>query len=117
MKLRELFEDVAPADSADELRVKLVGVLSQLRGRIQDTGANSKITLKAVLSKLRESGITLTAEQLRDMISQPPLKNIIANITGDEVVFKGQTQSDTAAIDAEQSDATLEKMAKRAAKP
>ena len=52
------------------------------------------------------------------MIKNPPLKNIIANVQGDRVVFKGEEQEtdDNLAVDQDETSDTLEKMAKRAEK-
>jgi hypothetical protein len=49
------------------------------------------------------------------MLDEPPLSNLIANIKGDQVIFKG-IGPDTAELDDKQSERTLDTMAKRAAK-
>lgn len=111
MKIRELFES---NDNSEE--IKLLGALEQVRGRIKDTGATSKISLEALLASLSKLGINLDEKQFREMSAQEPLKNIIANVAGDKVVFIGQSDSDTDALDTDNTSSTLEKMAKRAAK-
>lgn len=114
MKIREIFEDY---ESSDSLRVNLTGILSQIRGRIEDTGANKTISLDALLNKLQDAGITLSKRQFIDMIDDVPLKKIIANVSGNKVVFMGQSDDEeTDSLDPEQSTKTLEKMAKRASK-
>jgi hypothetical protein len=49
------------------------------------------------------------------MLDEPPLSNLISNIKGDQVIFKG-IGPDTEELDDEQSEKTLDSMAKRAAK-
>jgi hypothetical protein len=64
---------------------------------------------------LHDAEINLDDEELRDMLDEPPLSNLIANIKGDQVIFKG-IGPDTAELDDKQSERTLDTMAKRAAK-
>jgi hypothetical protein len=99
----------------DSLRVRLAGLVSQLRGRALDTGAKEPYSLAALRNKLHDAEINLDDEELRDMLEDPPLSNLIANIKGDQVIFKG-IGPDTAELDDEQSERTLDTMAKRAAK-
>lgn len=113
MKIRELFEDY---ESSDSLRVNLTGILSQIRGRIEDTGADKTISLDALLSKLNDAGFPLSARQFIEMSKEEPLNKIIANVSSHRVVFMGQADDESDALDPEQSTNTLEKMAKRAAK-
>lgn len=113
VKIRELFEDY---ESSDSLRVNLTGILSQIRGRIEDTGADKTISLDALLSKLNDAGFPLSARQFIEMSKEEPLNKIIANVSSHRVVFMGQSDDESDALDPEQSTKTLEKMAKRAAK-
>ena len=115
MKIKELLrEDDEGNDNS--LQLRLTGLLSQLKGRLEDTGANSRISLTALLRNLNDSGINIEAHQFRDMVSKPPLKNIIANVQGDDVVFLGQPNSDDqdSALEPEQNTKTLKRMADRA---
>lgn len=107
MLLRE-FEDQNP------LRVKLTGILSQLRSRAKDTGANEPYSLDALINKLHDADIHLDAEELRDISEEPPLNNLLT-IKGSKVLWKG-LDSDTEEIDQKKKDDTLDKMAKRASK-
>jgi hypothetical protein len=50
------------------------------------------------------------------MIKQAPLKNIIKNIKGNEVVFVGQKENDEPLTPDDKSEKAVEKMAKRAIK-
>lgn len=50
------------------------------------------------------------------MVDEEPLKNLIANVKGDKVIFKGHGDSDSEVEEPDQSTDTLKKMAKRAEK-
>jgi len=50
------------------------------------------------------------------MIEKPLLKNIISNIQGDKVVFKGKEQVDTSPQQQDQNEKTVASMAKSAMK-
>ena len=99
----------------DSLKVKLSGIVRQLQSRAVDTGAKEPYSLTALRNKLHDADINLDDEELRDMLDEPPLKNIIQNIKGDQVYFKG-IGPDTEEVDQEKKDSTLDKMAKRASK-
>jgi hypothetical protein len=105
-------------DQLNDMQIKLVGVINQIYGRIIDTGTHKPYSLKSLLATLSSQGITLSPYQFREMVGTPPLSNIIANVKGDDVIFKGQTDVDDNS-DVEAPDATtdtLDKMSKRAAK-
>lgn len=112
MKIQELFED----SSVDELTLELSAAVNQIASRVKDTGADKPINIHVILDVLSNLGINLTDTQLRNMYNKPPLNNVIANIEGDNVTFIGQRAETTGAVKPDQSTATLEKMAKRAAK-
>lgn len=105
-------------DQLNDMQIKLVGIINQIYGRITDTGTHKPYSLKSLLTTLSNQGITLSPYQFREMIKTPPLNNLIANVKGDDVIFKGQTDVDDNS-DVEAPDATtdtLDKMSKRAAK-
>ena len=111
MRLYEFVED-------DSLRVKLTGSVSQLIGRIRDTNTDKPYSLKALLTRLADDGISVSEEQFRQMIKNAPLKNLVANVKGDKVIFKGSgdTGEDDSAIEPDDTTGTLKKMANRATK-
>lgn len=96
----------------------LTGIISQILSRIEDTGFKKEYSLKSLLNTLSEKGYDIDREEFMDMIKNPPLKNIIANVKGNTVVFKGAEQEtdDSLAVDQDETSDTLEKMAKRAEK-
>lgn len=111
MKLYE-FEDI------DRDAIRLTGIISQMLSRIEDTGFKKEYNLKSLLNTLSERGYDIDREEFLDMIKNPPLKNIIANIKGDRVIFRGAEEEtdDSLAVDKDETSGTLEKMAKRAEK-
>ncbi len=111
MKIRELFED----ESSEDLSLKLSAAMNQIASRVIDTGSKSKMNLTAILNMLHEMGINVSEQQFREMVVNDPLKNIVANVEGDDVTFIGQRKETSTSIKPNQSTDTLEKMAKRAA--
>ena len=112
MRLYEFTED------PNTLSTKLTGIVSQIHGRMGDTGSEEPYSLKALLNILGNRGIHVTDEQFRSMVGQPPLNNLIANVQGDRVIFKGHEGSDLGSSVEEPDDTTdtLKKMASRAEK-
>ena len=98
--------------------IMLTGIVSQILSRINDTGFKKEYSLDSLLNTFADKGYDIDREEFLDMIKNPPLKNLISNVKGDNVVFKGEEEStdDSEAVDVDQTSDTLEKMAKRAAK-
>jgi hypothetical protein len=69
---------------ADPLRVKLVAVASQLQSTSEPMSTDEFLTV------LNKNGISLDKTDLFDIVQKEPLKNVVANINDDEVIFKGQ---------------------------
>ena len=101
---------------------KLAALSDFLSKRAQDTNAKKVISLEAFLALAQNMKIPLTADQLRTLITQPPLNNLIADIQGDnetgKVIFRGEggdvvpgTQ-----MSVDQARDTVDRMAKRALK-
>lgn len=100
----------------NSLQVKLVGIITQLHGRIVDTGTHKPYSLTALLNLLKENGINLSPSQFREMTQSPPLSNLIANVKGNDVIFMGQNDVESSEVEApDASTDTLDRMAKRAA--
>jgi len=101
-------------DTQDPLRVKLTAVASQLKSRRADTGAKKPMSTDALLTLLRDNEIAVSKEDLYDMIKKAPLKNIIQNISGRDVIFKGGTEDKD--VDTDQDDDNKKQVEKMAAK-
>jgi len=81
MRLLEFADD-------DPLRVKLVAVTNQLKERLQ--GKSATMSTDELLNFLKQNDVILDKSDLFDIVKKDPLKNIIHNVNGDEVIFKGQ---------------------------
>lgn len=82
MRLREV----------QEVRVeipKLIALARFLIGRADDTGAAKKISTEAFLNIAHDMGIGITRDNLVNLASEGKLGEVIANVTPQEVIFKG----------------------------
>jgi hypothetical protein len=103
-----LFEFVG----SDPLRVKLVAITDQLKDRYLH--ANKPMSVDAFLQMMNDNDIGVDISDLRDMISKEPLINIIDDIKGDEVIFKGQKTDGKTPMSVDDAEKTVAKMAQRA---
>jgi hypothetical protein len=102
--------DSSPVDYS-----KLVALSQFLLGRAQDTDAQKKISVQSFINLAHSLGISITEDQLINLVQKPPLNGVIQNVANGEVVFKGGEQvADTMTVD--QAQQTVDSMAKRAAK-
>ena len=76
------------------------------------------MTTDELIDLLKKNDITIDKSDLFDIVTKDPLKNIIKNINGEEVQFKGQPGTGTEMAAPEESDTkkTLSTMAKKAMK-
>lgn len=87
MRFREfIIEDDDKDDNP--IRVKITSLLSQLRARYEDSGAKNPYTTKSVLEILRKDGVSLSKDDLYDIIKDDPIKNIISDFDKN-IHFKG----------------------------
>jgi hypothetical protein len=107
--------EFAGEQRSDPLLVSLVGLLKQVQGRIEDTGATAPASLTAILSMLRANNVNISPEDFRIMVKNEPLVNIIDNIKGDQVFFHGQSET-TDEVEPDDAEETISKMAKKASK-
>jgi hypothetical protein len=68
---------------------KLVAVADQLKSDLEKGEADSNMSLPDFLQYLKKYDIIYDKTDLYDMIKKLPLKNLISNIQGDKIVFKG----------------------------
>jgi len=98
----------------DPSSTKLAALGQFLLGRAQDTNAKKTVNIDTFIGLARDMGIDITPERLQILSTQDPLRNIIANIEGDTVVFKGAEETVTPTMNVDQARATVDRMAKRA---
>lgn len=96
----------------DPLRVKLVAITDQLKDRYLH--ANKPMSVDAFIQLLNDNDISVDISDLRDMITKSPLVNIIDDIKGDEVIFKGQKVDGKKPMSVDDAEKTVAKMARRA---
>lgn len=96
---------------------KIVTLTSQLEQDLEDGKLGPGYTVNQLLDYFQSYDVILDVNDLYNMIKVPPLKSVIKNIQGDEVVFVGQEESKKT-YDAPAGDdkKTVAAMAKRAMK-
>lgn len=104
MRLYE-FADVNP------LITKLVAVSDQLKTDLTQDQTKTNMSVDEFLQYLQKYDITIDQADLFNMIKKPPLKNIIDNIQGDNIVFKGFAEPE---IPDDQQEKVVQQMAKKA---
>ena len=100
---------------ADPASTKLIVLVNQLKTDL-DNGIidPSSYTTDEFLTYLQDKGdIVLDVTDLYDMIKNPPLNTVISNIQGDQVIFKGQEETQPAQ-DKSQSQQVVQQMAQSA---
>lgn len=115
MKLFELFE-AEDFEQDDPLRVATTAVLSQIKSDIEDSAYKGKFTVKALLNKLSNNGVKISHAQLLELVKEEPWSNLISNVKGDKVMFKGDPDENSGSEEPDDTSSTMDKMAKRAAK-
>lgn len=104
-------------DQDSALVSKIVALTSQLEQDLEDGKIGPGYTVDQLLDYFQKYDVILDVNDLYNMIKVPPLKTVIKNIQGDEVVFVGQEESKKT-YDAPEGDdkKTVAQMAKRAMK-
>jgi hypothetical protein len=93
---------------------KIVALTNQLEQDLEDGEIPTEYSLDDLIDYFREYDVILDAQDLYNMIKQPPLNSLIQNIQGDKVVFKGQ--STTATPPKDENQKVVSQMAKNAMK-
>lgn len=95
---------------------KLAAIGQFLLKRAEDTAAVKPYSVDAFLDLARENGINIDRERLLTLAVQPPLNNIIANIEGENIIWKGSenTTPDGETMSQDQARKKVNQMAKRA---
>lgn len=98
--------------------VKILTAIDVLKDAIDTGTITSNWDVDTLLKYFREHGIVLGANDLYNMVQKKPLKNVVSNIEGSEVVFKGLPQQPKAmeTPPPEQSKQVVAKMAQKAMK-
>ena len=96
---------------------KLAALASFLLNRAKDSNVQKTFPLDSFVKLANDMGVAIDSDSVRELSQRPPLSNLIANVTDDEVQFKGAEAADTAVpqMGVDQAQATVDRMAKRAA--
>lgn len=94
---------------------KLLGLVSFLAGRAEDSNAQKQISQAAFISAARSLGIMLSPENLADVIAKPPLNGVLEPLDpqSDQISFKGANIG-PAKMTVPQAQQVVDKMAKSA---
>ena len=92
---------------------KLAALSQFLLSRAQDTDAEKKISIAAFVDLAKNVGVSLNDAQLRNLVQQAPLKELIADVTDTEVIFKGAVEG-APNMTVDQARETVNTMARRA---
>lgn len=101
-------------DRVDPLATALVAVADQLHYDLDSGEVSKDMSLDQFLEYLRKYDIALDNQDLYKMIKRPPLNDLIANIKGDRIIFKGFP--DPIKPDVSQQQKIVKQMANRAIK-
>jgi hypothetical protein len=96
--------------------VKTVAAADQLKSALESGEITNNWDVDTLLQYFRKFDLVLSPDDLYAMIQTKPLKNIIRNIEGSEVVFKGlpQDKKQPESPPPEQSKEVVSKMAQKA---
>ncbi len=96
---------------------KLAALSQFLLSRTEDTNAKKTMPVSSFIDVANNMGVGITDDQLRNLVQQPPLSEIIANIEGDAetgtITFKGAEEV-APNMSVDQARDTVDTMAKRA---
>lgn len=96
--------------------VKIVALTNQLKNDLENGKIGDNYTVDELLDYFKKYDVMLDVNALYNMIKVPPLKDLIKNIQGDRVVFKGQKEDTVDKSATPNNDEVVAKMAKNAMK-
>ena len=102
---------------ADPNAKKLAALSQFLLGRSKDEMAKKQISQQAFIELARSLGVNVTSETLGELISQPPLSNLLEPLQPNSGVvrFRGDTETATG-MSVDQARAVVDSNAKAALK-
>lgn len=97
--------------------LKLVALSQFLLGRTNDESARKQISKNAFIKAAKSLGVNVTMDNLGDLISKEPLKNIMEPMEPNSNVlrFRGNTETETG-MTVDQARAVVDSNAKQAMK-
>lgn len=101
-------------DSDSAMVSKIVALTNQIQQDLDDGKFDESFTVDQLLDYFQKYDVILDVNDLYTMIKVPPLKNVIKNIRGDQVVFVGQEEPKSYDAPKDDKKQTVAKMAKHA---
>ena len=99
----------------DPKLVKLIAATDQLRDGLDSNQIKENWPIEALMAYFRKFDLVLSKNDLYSMMQNKPLKNVVQNIEGDTVIFKGlQEPKQPESPPPEQGKEVVKKMAKSA---
>jgi len=103
-------------DQDRALVAKIVALTNQLKHSREAGKIGDDFTVDQLLQYFQKYDVILDSQDLYNMIKVPPLKNLIKNIQGDDVIFVGQEEKSTEKPEGGDSEKVVKQMAQRAMK-
>jgi len=98
----------------DPNSIRLAALAKFLRGRARDTEAVKPMSVDTFIDLARVMQIDITPERFQTLSTQDPLRNIIADIQDNNIIWQGSEQAISPTMNVDQARATVDRMAKRA---
>jgi len=98
----------------NNLVTKIVTVVDQLKSDLDNGKIQGNWTLDQLLNYFQDYDIILDPQDLYNMIQKEPMKKVIANIQGDEVIFKNNDLANNPETPTDQNEKVVKQMAQRA---
>ena len=76
---------------------QLTALAEYLLGRADDEDTQHTVPIGVFLSMAHNMGVNITDNQLRTLAGEDPLKNIIVNVTDEEIILSGAGSDDAGA--------------------
>lgn len=93
---------------------KLTALAQFVSERSKETNAEIGINMDAFIDLSQDMGISISQNDLYDLVEQPPLNNLIKDISNGKIVFQGQDSEQEEKMPTDQAEKIVGKMAKRA---
>lgn len=96
---------------------KIVALANQLKQEKKDGKIGEDFTVDQLLDYFQDYDVILDTDDLYNMIKVPPLKDVIKNIQGKQVIFKGEKEKKiNHTSTGDDNKKVVQKMAKKALK-
>lgn len=98
----------------DPIVTRLVAITDQLQNDLDNKEVGPEMTVDQLLQYFSNYDIVVDRTDLYNMIKKPPLKNVISNIQGDSITFKGE-EADQNVAPEDENQKVVAQMANKAA--